>query len=77
MGDLISVRLKHNQLPLKTSQERNDYCFPLILVLINEVAAHCEGPLLSILVQTTQKREKRGKELQTILPKCSVSEEII
>lgn len=77
MGDLISVCLKHNQLPPKTSQEHDDYCFPLILVLINKVAAHCEGPLLSILVQTTQKREKMGKELQTILPKCSVSEEMI
>lgn len=41
MGDLISVRLKHNQLPPKTSQEHDDYCFPLILVLISKVTAHC------------------------------------
>lgn len=77
MGDLISVRLKHNQLPPKTSQEHNNYCFPLILLLISEVAVRCWGPLLSILVQPTQKPVKREKRLETILPKCSVSEEMI
>lgn len=68
MGDLISVRLKHNQRPPKASQKHDHYCFPLILVLISEVTTRCGGPLLSILVQPMQKLEKRGKDLETILP---------
>lgn len=58
MGDLISVRLGRNQLPPKTGREHDDYRFSLITVLISKVAAHCEGPLLSILVQTAQKVSK-------------------
>ena len=61
MGDLISVCLKHYQLPPQTSQEHNDYCFPLILMLINKLATHCEGPLPSILVQPMQRQAKRKK----------------
>lgn len=53
MEDLISVRLK--QFPPKNSQEHDDYCFPLMLVLISKVAARCEGSMLSILAQPTQK----------------------
>lgn len=40
MGDLISVRHKHNQLPHSTREEHGNFCFPVILVLIRAVAAH-------------------------------------
>lgn len=45
----------------KTSQEHDNYCFPLILVLISEVTAHCGGLVLSILVRLTQKLVKRNR----------------
>lgn len=67
MGDLISVCLKHNQLPpkktkQKNSREHDNYRFPLILVLISEVTAHCrEEPCFLFLVRLTQKLVKRGR----------------
>lgn len=84
MGDLISVCLKHNQLPpkktkQKNSREHDNYRFPLILVLISEVTAHCWGAMLSIFGTTyvkaskeRQKQKKKAEEIIKLLPDCLV-----